>query len=141
MTMQLKIFNTLDRKKIDFVPIDRKNVRVYACGPTVYDYAHVGNARMSIVCDLLIKVLRLIYDNVTYTSNITDIDDKIILAAKNQNVPIEEITNKFLKIYNQDMHSLGINKPDIQPRATDYIEDMIILVEKLIKNMIFNEKM
>ncbi len=134
MTMGLKIFNTLDRKKIDFVPIDKKNIRVYACGPTVYDYAHVGNARMSIVCDLLIKVLRLIYDNVTYTSNITDIDDKIILAAKNQNVPIDKITNKFLKIYNQDMHSLGINKPDIQPRATEYIEEMIILVEKLIKN-------
>ncbi len=132
--MQLKIFNTLDGKKIDFIPIDKKNIRVYACGPTVYDYAHVGNARMSIVCDLLIKVLRLIYDNVTYTSNITDIDDKIIFAAKNQKVPIEKITNKFLKIYNQDMHKLGINKPDIQPRATDYIKEMIMLVEKLVQN-------
>ena len=134
MINEIKIFNTLDRKKVLFEPIDCQNVRVYACGPTVYSYAHIGNARMAVVCDLLIRALRFKYEKVTYTSNITDIDDKIISAARKENVTIDKITEKFLKIYNSDMSILGVNKPDLQPKATEHINDMINLIQKLIKN-------
>ena len=131
---QLKIFNTLNNKKEDFVPSDPSHIRMYTCGPTVYNYAHIGNARPAVVSDLLVRLLKQIYPKVTYVSNITDIDDKIINAANEINKPIKEITEKFEAIYNEDMSALLVNKPDIQPRATDYILDMIELVKKMVKN-------
>ncbi len=131
---QLKIFNTLHNKKETFVPSDPKHIRMYTCGPTVYNYAHIGNARPAVVSDLLVRLLKYIYPKVTYVSNITDIDDKIIKRANEINKPIKEITEKFEIIYNEDMSALLVNKPDIQPRATEYISDMIDLVEKMIKN-------
>ena len=134
MKKKFKIYNTLDRKKIDFVPLNEEHIKIYACGPTVYNYAHIGNGRMAVVCDLLVKVLRTIYKKVTYVSNITDIDDKIILAAKESNKKITDITEKFLNIYNEDMSSLGVEKPSIQPKATDYINEMICLIETLLQN-------
>ena len=132
--MTFLIYDSLTKKKQKFVPVDENNVRVYACGPTVYNYAHVGNARMSVVTDLLIRVLKTIYKNVKFVSNITDVDDKIIEAAKKEKVKIEDITSKFEKIYNQDMLELNVRLPDIQPKATEYIKEMIIMIEKLVQN-------
>ena len=136
----LKIHNTLGNNLEEFKPIDPLNVRVYACGPTVYNYAHIGNARMAVVNDLLIRFLKTLYPKVTYVSNITDIDDKIIAASQENKISIKELTEKYTKIYNEDMSVLGVNQPDIQPKATDYIKEMINLIEKLIKNNFAYEK-
>ena len=129
----LEIQNTLGNVKERFIPVDPSNIRIYACGPTVYDYAHIGNARMAVVNDLLVRLLRKLYPKVTYVSNITDIDDKIIQTAQNTNTPFIEMTRKFEKIYNEDMFALGVLLPDIQPRATEHIKDMIELIKKLIE--------
>ncbi len=131
---KLKIYNTLGKIKEDFIPIDSSNVRIYACGPTVYSYAHIGNARMAVVNDLLSRLLRKIYKKVTYVSNITDIDDKIIKASQDSKIAFKELTKKFTNIYNEDMKALGVSLPDIQPRATDHIKEMIRLIQKLIEN-------
>jgi len=127
-----KIYNSLTRAKEDFAPTDENHVKLYACGPTVYNVAHIGNARMAVVFDLLARVLRRLYPRVTYVSNITDVDDKIMDAAKASGETIEFITRKFERIYNEDMAALGVILPDIQPRATEHIPEMIILMEKLI---------
>ena len=132
--MVLKIHNTLTGTKEIFKPVDESHIRVYACGPTVYNFAHIGNARMAVVNDLLINVLRTQYKKVTYVSNITDIDDKIIEAAHELNEPIENLTAKYTKIYNEDMSYLNVQLPDFQPRATDHIKEMIDLILKLIRS-------
>ena len=132
--VKLDIFNTLGGTKEEFVPVDEKHVRMYTCGPTVYNYAHIGNARPAVVSDLLVRVLRAIYPKVTYVSNITDIDDKIIKTSDDLGVPIDDITKKYEKIYNQDMLSLNILPPDMQPHATDHIVEMIEIISKNIKN-------
>tara|TARA_Y100000590_G_C15723505_1_gene1014354 strand:+ start:1823 stop:3226 length:1404 start_codon:yes stop_codon:yes gene_type:complete len=132
--MNLVIHNTLTKKKEKFIPVDSKHVRVYTCGPTVYNYAHIGNARPAVVSDLLVRVLRCIYPKVTYASNITDIDDKIIKASLETGMSISEITTKYEKIYNEDMNALGVINPDIQPHATDYIEAMISMINKNLDN-------
>ena len=128
----IKIFNTLSGKKEDFHPLDPGHIKIYACGPTVYNFAHIGNARMAVVFDTLVRVLRYKYPKVTYVSNITDIDDRIIDAANEQEVPIKTITEKYTNIYNEDMSQLSVNIPDIQPKATEYISEMIDLIENLI---------
>ena len=128
----MKIFNTHSGKKENFIPINPDHIKIYACGPTVYNYAHIGNARMAVVFDTLVRVLRDLYPKVTYVSNITDIDDKIIDAANEQQVPIEQITNKYTNIYNEDMSKLLVMAPDIQPKATEYIPEMIALINDLI---------
>ena len=130
--MVLKIHNTLTGTKEIFKPVDENHVRVYACGPTVYNFAHIGNARMAVANDLLINVLRTQFKKVTYVSNITDIDDKIIEAAQELNEPIKNLTTKYTKIYNEDMGYLNVRLPDVQPRATDHIKEMIDLITKLI---------
>jgi cysteinyl-tRNA synthetase len=130
--MVLKIHNTLTGTKEIFKPVDESHVRVYACGPTVYNFAHIGNARMAVANDLLINVLRTQFKKVTYVSNITDIDDKIIEAAHKLNEPIKNLTTKYTKIYNEDMGYLNVRLPDVQPRATDHIKEMIDLITKLI---------
>ncbi len=130
----LKLHNTLGNIKEEFIPINKKHIKIYACGPTVYNYAHIGNARMAVVCDLLVRILKTLYPKVTYVSNITDIDDKIINTSLEKKIPIEKLTKKFEKIYNEDMSALGVSKPDIQPRATEHINEMIHLIETLIKN-------
>ena len=130
--MILKIHNTLTGTKEIFKPVDESHVRVYACGPTVYNFAHIGNARMAVANDLLINVLRTQFKKVTYVSNITDIDDKIIEAAHELNEPIKNLTTKYTKIYNEDMGYLNVQLPDVQPRATDHIKEMKDLITKLI---------
>ena len=129
----MKLYNTLEKTKVPFVPIDPDHVRIYACGPTVYNYAHIGNARMAVVFDLLADLLRDLYPKVTYVSNITDVDDKIIAASKDSGISINEITVKYAKIYNDDMAALGVKQPDKQPRATEHIGGMIALTERLIE--------
>ena len=129
---QLKLYNSLTRTKEDFVPLDARHVRIYACGPTVYNVAHIGNARMAVVFDLLARVLRTLYPKGTYASNITDVDDKIMDAARETGQAIEFITRKYEQIYNTDMAALGVLTPDIQPRATEHIPEMITLMNMLI---------
>ncbi len=127
-----KLYNSLTRAKEDFVPKDTGHVRLYACGPTVYNVAHIGNARMAVVFDVLASVMRVLYPRVTYVSNITDVEDKIMDAARASGETIEFITRKYERIYNEDMAALGVALPDIQPRATEHIPEMIKLMEQLI---------
>jgi len=131
---QLRLYNSLTNKKEDFLPIDQSHVRVYTCGPTVYNYAHIGNARPPMVSDVLVRLLRYLYPRVTYVSNITDIDDKIINASIEQDISISTLTKKYENIYNENLKELGIDPPDLQPRATDHIAEMIKQIETLIKN-------
>ena len=130
--MSLQLQNTLSGKKEFFKPVNPDHVRIYACGPTVYNFAHIGNARMAVVNDLLVRVLKTQYKQVTYVSNITDIDDKIIVAAKEENISITELTKKYFEIYMEDIGLIGINPPDVQPFATDFIKEMIEYIQKLI---------
>ncbi|MGB1077725.1 MAG: cysteine--tRNA ligase [Bdellovibrionales bacterium] len=129
----LHLYNSLTRKKEAFTPIDPDHVRLYACGPTVYSYAHIGNARMAVVFDTLRNVLGQMYPKVTYVSNITDVDDKIMKASEDTGEDISDITKKYTRIYNEDMSALGVKAPDIQPHATDHIPEMIKLMEDLIE--------
>ena len=133
MTKTLRIFDTLTREKQVFEPIDPNHVRLYVCGPTVYDYAHVGNARPVVVFDTLVRVLRHIYPKVTYVRNVTDVDDKINARAKESGEPISEITKRTHQAYLDDMGALNAAKPDIEPRATEHIAEMIAMCESLIE--------
>ncbi len=130
----LKLYNSLTREKEEFKPLKEDDVRLYACGPTVYNYAHIGNARMAVVFDQLVRVLRYLYPKVTYVSNITDVEDKIIAASLETGEAIETITRKYERIYNHDMAVLGVTAPDIQPRATEHIGEMIAQIEQIIAN-------
>ena len=130
MSSKLKLYNTLTNKKEEFKAINPSHITMYVCGPTVYDFAHVGNARPVVVFDTLARILRHDYGKVTYARNITDIDDKIIAAAANGN--IAEITEKFARHYEEDMSALNAEKPDIVPKATDYLDEMIVLISDLI---------
>ncbi|PPR09141.1 MAG: Cysteine--tRNA ligase [Alphaproteobacteria bacterium MarineAlpha11_Bin1] len=131
--MSVKLYNTLSRSKEDFVPINPERVTMYVCGPTVYSYAHIGNARPAVAFDVLARVLRHQWPKVVFARNITDIDDKINTAAAEQGVEIGEITKKFEKIYLEDMASLGVEPPDIEPHATDHIPEMISMLKILIE--------
>ena len=128
----LKIYNTLTKKKESFIPIDENNVRYYSCGPTVYNNIHIGNARAFVCADLLAKVLKGIYKKVTFVSNITDIDDKIIEASVKEKISIKELSKRYFKQYKKDTKFLGIDDPDNQPFATDFIKEMIDFINVLI---------
>jgi len=132
--MPLRLYNTLTRQKEIFEPLDSSNVRVYACGPTVYDHLHIGNGRMLIVFDVLFRLLRHIYgpNCVTYVRNITDIDDKINARAAERGVHIGVLTDEMTKVFHEDAKALGCLPPTVEPRATDHIAGMITLIEKLI---------
>ena len=138
--VSFKIFNSLNGQKEEFNPCNPEHIKIYACGPTVYNYAHIGNARMAVVFDTFVRTLRIFYPKVTYVSNITDIDDKIIEAAHEQKVEISSITEKYTKIYNDDMAELNVLMPDIQPKATEYSPEMIELIEDLISKDFAYEK-
>ena len=140
IVQNLKIFNTLNSQKEEFSPLDSDHIKLYACGPTVYNYAHIGNARMAVVFDTIVRTLRVLYPKVTYVSNITDIDDKIIDAAKEAGVEISAITEKYTQIYNEDMSRLNVLEPDVQPKATEYIPEMIELIIDLIEKDFAYEK-
>ena len=129
---ELYLHNSLTRRKERFEPIDPDHVRMYVCGPTVYDLVHVGNARPVIVYDVLARLLRRLYKRVTYVRNITDIDDKINARAADNHEPIEALTARTTDAYHADMAALGALPPDIEPRATQHIAEMIAMIERLI---------
>ena len=133
---EMFLHNTLSKRKEKFEPIDSKNIRMYVCGPTVYDRAHLGNAKSAVVFDILNRILRQIYgdENVKYASNITDIDDKILNKHQQTGKPISEITAETYQWYIDDMHALNVKDPDYRPRATEFVQEMIELVEQLLKN-------
>ncbi|MBV7378492.1 cysteine--tRNA ligase [Maritimibacter dapengensis] len=132
--VEIELHNTATRSKEVFTPIDPENVRMYVCGPTVYDRAHLGNARPVVVFDVLYRLLRHVYgaEHVTYVRNFTDVDDKIIQRANESGVPIDEITSSTTQWYLDDMGALGALEPDQMPRATQHIGDMVTMIEGLI---------
>ena len=132
--MELKLYDTLTREKRVFRPIDSARVRMYVCGPTVYDFAHIGNARPVIVFDVLFRLLRHIYgaEHVTYVRNITDVDDKINARAAERGVLIRELTEDTYKNFKADVEALGCLPSTVEPRATEHIEPMKALIEKLV---------
>jgi cysteinyl-tRNA synthetase len=134
-TPELRLYNTLTRKKERFEPIDPTNVRVYACGPTVYDHLHIGNGRMLVVFDVLFRLLRHLYgaDHVTYVRNITDVDDKINARASELGVDIRALTDEMIAVFHADAKGLGCLEPTIEPRATDHIGPMLEIIGKLIE--------
>ncbi len=132
--MKLKIYNSKSRSKENFNPINKNEIKMYVCGPTVYDRAHIGNARPVIVFDLLYRLLRLIYNDksITYVRNITDVDDKIITRSINENKPVNDITSETIRWFNEDNDYLNVLKPTHEPKATQYISQMISMIDKLV---------
>ena len=130
--LDIKIYNSFSGKKEVFVPINKEHVKIYVCGPTVYNYAHIGNARPAVVFDTFVRFLRSQFAKITHVSNITDIDDKIITAALEKDLPISHITEKYTDIYNADLNTLGVHAPDFQPKATEFIPEMIELIQVLL---------
>ena len=130
--MPLHLTNTLSRTKERFEPADPEHVTMYVCGPTVYDFAHVGNARPAVVFDLLYRQLRRQFPKVSYARNFTDVDDKINTAAKAAGLPIGEVTARFIAAYHEDMAALGVLTPDYEPRVTDHVPEIIGMIEALI---------
>jgi cysteinyl-tRNA synthetase len=132
--MGLRLYDTLTREKRDFVPLDPARVRMYVCGPTVYDFAHIGNARPVIVFDVLFRLLRHLYgdEHVKYVRNITDVDDKINARAAERGVPIRELTEETYENFKQDVAALGCLPPTVEPRATEHIAEMRTLIERLV---------
>ena len=134
--MELRLYDTLTREKRVFAPLDPARVRMYVCGPTVYDFAHIGNARPVIVFDVLFRLLRHLYgpEHVIYVRNVTDVDDKINARAAERNIPIRELTDETYKNFKADVDALGCLPPTIEPRATEHIEPMKVLIERLVKS-------
>lgn len=130
----MKIYNTHSRKKEIFEPQNSEDVSMYVCGPTVYSYAHIGNARPAVAFDVLARVLRKLYKKVTYVRNITDIDDKINASAAAEEVDISVISERYTKAYHQDLSALGVLPVDIEPRVTDHLADILQMVQGLIDN-------
>ena len=132
MEKPVKLYNTLTRQKEEFVPLNPEQVTMYVCGPTVYNYAHIGNARPVVVFDLLYRLLRRRFPGVIYARNITDVDDKIIEASQKTGEPIEAITRRYIQAYDEDTEALGALTPDLKPRATDHMANMIEMIQVLI---------
>jgi len=134
--MDLQLYNTLSRTKDVFKPMDAKNVSMYVCGPTVYDYAHIGNARPIIVFDVLFRMLRHKYgaDHVKYVRNITDVDDKINARAAREGISIQDVTKRTIEQFHKDISALGVLPPTVEPRATEHIEEMKAMIEQLVES-------
>ena len=134
MNKDIFLTNNLSNKKEKFVPLDKENIGMYVCGPTVYDNPHIGNARPLVIFDILYKVLKSKYgyDKINYIRNITDVDDKIIKSAKEKNVSISELTNGIIKAFDDDCNYLNLDNPKQQPKATDHIDLMIEMISSLI---------
>src|SRR5690606_28804397 len=130
--MTLRLFNSLTRRVEDFQPRDPARTTMYVCGPTVYNYVHIGNARGPVVVDVLAALLRCRFGALAYARNITDVDDKINAAAAAAGVPISDITGRFARAYREDMAALGVAPPDIEPEATGHIAEIIAMIERLV---------
>ena len=129
----LKLYNTLTRSKQDFQPIQPNKVRMYVCGMTVYDFCHLGHARVMVVFDMVARWLRASGYDVTYVRNITDIDDKIIKRANENNESIQSLTQRFITAMDEDSAKLGIIRPDLEPRATEHVQGMLDMIGKLVE--------
>src|SRR5690606_17575716 len=129
----LRIYNTLTRSKQAFVPIAPPKVNMYVCGMTVYDYCHLGHARVMVVFDAVVRWLRTVGYEVTYVRNITDIDDKIIQRALENREPIETLTERFIAAMHEDAAALGVLEPDHEPRATQHVDGMLAMIARLIE--------
>lgn len=132
MQYKLKLYNTLNNKLEDFIPINENSVGMYVCGPTVYNRAHIGNARPAVVFDVLYRVLKYLYGNVKYVRNITDVDDKIYKTAKSRNISISELTQETTILYHKDIQELNVLPVDIEPKATEHINDIIEFIQRII---------
>ena len=134
--MSLTLYDTMARKKRPFVPADPRRVTMYVCGPTVYNYSHIGNFRPVVVFDVLFRVLRRLYGEkaVLYAANVTDVDDKINAKAAEEGVPIEVVTDRYLAAYNDDAAALGALMPTAQPRATQTMDAIIEMIGRLVRN-------
>lgn len=130
----MRIYNTLTRKKEEFVPMDKDNVKMYSCGPTVYDYFHIGNARPFIIFDTMRRYLEYRGYKVTFVQNFTDIDDKMIKRANAEGITVKELGERFIKEYFEDSHALGIHEASVHPKATENIDAIIDIVKKLVDN-------
>ena len=130
--MSIHIYNTLTRTKEEFIPADSKRVTMYVCGPTVYSYPHIGNARPAVVFDVFFRLLKHEFPNVIYTRNITDVDDKINAAAIEEKVSIDQISARYTKVYHQDMAELDVLPPTIEPRVTEHMPQIIDMIKRLI---------
>lgn len=128
----MKIYNTLTRKKEEFIPMDKNNVKMYSCGPTVYDYFHIGNARPFIIFDTMRRYLEYLGYKVTFVQNFTDIDDKMIKRANDEGITVKDLGDRFIKEYFEDSHALGIHEATIHPKATENIDAIIDIVKKLV---------
>jgi cysteinyl-tRNA synthetase len=133
MNKDIFLTNNLSNKKEKFVPIDENNIGMYVCGPTVYDDPHIGNARPIVIFDILFKILKKKFSNVTYVRNITDVDDKIIKSSKEKNISISDLTQTVIKSFNEDCNYLNCENPSHQPKATEHIDLMIEMISELIK--------
>ena len=127
----LKLYNTASKSVEIFKPLDEKQIKMYVCGPTVYNYAHIGNARPAVIFDVLYRLLKKIYPKVIYVRNITDVDDKINEQAKKSGISIAKFTEFYIEAYQKDMKSLNVLPPDIEPKATDHIEEIISMIKRL----------
>lgn len=132
--MGLKVFNTLTRKKEEFVPLNEGKIGIYVCGVTVYDVCHIGHARCYVAFDVIVRYLRFLGFDVTYVRNFTDVDDKIIKRANELNTTIDYLTNKYIKEFYEDMDALGVMKADIEPRVTNHIPQIIETIQRIIEN-------
>lgn len=132
--MPLQIYQRAAKKKVPFKPLDEQHVRLYVCGPTVYSTPHIGNARPAVVFDGFVRLLRALYPKVTYVRNITDVDDKINKKAADEGVAIEVITKRYTQCYHEDLQALGCLAPDVEPRATQHMPEMIKMISVLIEN-------
>ena len=130
----MKIYNTLTRKKEEFVPMDKDNVKMYSCGPTVYDYFHIGNARPFIIFDTMRRYLEYIGYKVTFVQNFTDIDDKMIKRANDEGITVGELGKRFIEEYFKDARAIGVREATIHPKATENIDAIIDIVKKLEDN-------
>ena len=137
--MTIRVYNTMTRQKEEFVPVNNNKVGIYVCGPTVYDYFHIGNARIFIVFDVIRRYLEWRGYDVTYVQNFTDIDDKMIKRAQELGITVPELAERFIEAYREDAGALGVKKADVHPRATQHIEEIIQLIETLMeKKMAYN---
>ncbi len=134
MNLEIKIFNTLVRKEEVLKTIDPNHLKMYVCGPTVYDRPHLGNARSVVIYDLFYRFFKAVFPQVTYVRNITDVDDKINAAAKEQQISIQDLTKKITDFFHVDTDALNVLRPTHEPRATEHISEMIAMIEKLIAN-------
>ena len=132
--MDLLLYNSLTRSKEIFKPLEKDLVKMYVCGPTVYDHPHIGNARSVVIYDILYRILILIFgqDHVQYVRNITDVDDKIINRAKEMGIKISDLTARTIRDFHDDMAYLWCKAPSIEPKATEHIDEMIQIIQKLI---------